>query len=37
MSSHLCCQVFVHVFIGGGVGDDDGLPRGGAQVYRHGH
>ena len=35
MSSHLWCQVCVWS-LGGGVGNDDGLPWSGARVYRHG-
>ena len=34
MSPHLYCLVCVWSF-GGGVGDDDALPLGGAWVYRH--
>ena len=34
MSSHRCCQVCVWS-LGLGVGDDDGLPWGGAWLYRH--
>ena len=34
MSSHHCCQVCVWLFRGR-PGDDDGLPWGGAPMYRH--
>ena len=33
MSSHRCCKVCV--VVGGGVGDDDGLPWAGPWMYRH--